>query len=67
MPKSTTESSPEITLSSWVFFETDYGDFPQYKKGDLVKDPTPELLATARQSNCFSVIEPADQPAYLIR
>lgn len=32
-----------------------YGDFPELKRGDIVTNPSPELLQVAAQSTCFEI------------
>lgn len=32
-----------------------YGDFPDLKRGDIVSDPSPELLKVAAKSTCFEI------------
>jgi len=33
-----------------------YGDFPELKRGDIVSDPSPELLKVAAKSTCFEIL-----------
>lgn len=49
-----------------VFFRFPYGDFPEFKQGDICDNPTPEMLKIAETSTCLEIIEdaePATEPA----
>jgi len=40
-----------------------YADFPDLKRGDIVENPSEELLNIARRSNCFHVFpKPSAEP-----
>lgn len=65
MAKNTTPPTEPTTAAApaagapakpWVKFEYPYGDFPEYKRGDICYTPTPEMLRVAESSSCLTIL-----------